>query len=279
MIGAVGVVLPVHDEEELLPGALLALEPALDALSPSTSRMVAVVLDNCGDGSSAIARSWAARSGALVIRQECRSVGLARRAGSLALLARWTEKDPAQIWLATTDADSRVPQDWLTVQVDARSSGADLWAGRVRVTEDSATTRRWTERYAAERDPIHGASIGFSAALYNQLGGFRSLRKGEDRDLHDRAVAAGFSIAYGRTAAVTTSSRRMGRAPEGFASVLDTVEHKGLEATANGTWAVGPCSPVSLAVPAGTTKVDTAQRDPDRNHCAHREQSPETAIR
>ena len=232
VIGAVGVVLPVHDEEEFLPGALQALELALDALSPSISRRVAVVLDNCCDASSAIARCWAARFDSLVIRQECRSVGLARRAGSLALLARWTKKDPAQVWLATTDADSRVPQDWLTVQMEAQSSGADLWAGRVRVAEDSATIRRWTEHYAAERDPIHGASFGFSAAVYLQLGGFHSLRSGEDRDLHDRAVAAGFRIAYDLRAAVTTSSRRIGHAPGGFASVLDTVEQEELEAIA-----------------------------------------------
>ncbi len=230
VIGAVGVVVPVHDEEEFLPSALRALELALDALSPSISRRVVVVLDNCGDASSAIARRWAARTDALVIREECGSVGLARRAGILALLARWTEKDPRQVWLANTDADSRVPQDWLTIQVEAQSSGVDLWAGRVRVAEDSATIRRWTERYAAERDPIHGASFGFSAALYLQLGGFRSLRSGEDRDLHDRAVAAGFNVAYDPRAAVTTSSRRTGRAPAGFASVLDTVEQEELQA-------------------------------------------------
>ena len=92
--------------------------------------------------------------------------------------------------------------------------------------------RRWMERYEAERDPIHGASLGFSASLYTQLGGFRSLRSGEDRDFHDRAVAAGFRIAYDLRAAVTTSSRRIGRAPDGFASELDTLEQEELEATA-----------------------------------------------
>lgn len=231
-INAVGIVLPVHDEEELLPDALHALEAAVNALSPCMSCRIAIVLDRCGDASSAIARCWGKRLGTLIIRRECGNVGLARQAGSLALLARWPERDPAQVWLATTDADSRVPPDWLTVQVEAHSSGADLWAGRVCVVEGSATIRRWTERYAAERDPIHGASLGFSAALYAQLGGFRSLCSGEDRDFHDRARAAGFRIAYDPRAAVATSSRRVGRAPGGFASVLDTVEQEELEATA-----------------------------------------------
>lgn len=231
-IDAVGVVLPVHDEEELLPGALQALAMATDALSLSISCRVAIVLDDCSDASFGIARCWGARFDALVVRREYGNVGLARRAGALALLGRWPEKDVARLWLATTDADSRVPQDWLTVQVEAHLAGADLWAGRVRVAEDSPTVRRWTERYAVEREPIHGASLGFSAAVYTQLGGFRSLRSGEDRDLHNRAVAAGFRIAYDLSASVTTSSRRLGRAPGGFASVLDSLEQEDLEATA-----------------------------------------------
>jgi Glycosyl transferase family 2 len=231
-IRAVGVVLPVHNEEELLPGALQALEMAVSALSPSISCRAAIVLDRCGDASSVIAHSWGARFGALVVRRDCRSVGLARQTGCETILAHWQERDLSQVWLATTDADSRVPQDWLTIQVEAHSSGADLWAGRVSVVEKSAAMSRWTERYAAERTPIHGASLGFSAALYTQLGGFGSLCSGEDRDFHHRAVAAGFRIAYDARTAVTTSSRRIGRAPGGFASVLGTVEQEELEATA-----------------------------------------------
>jgi cellulose synthase/poly-beta-1,6-N-acetylglucosamine synthase-like glycosyltransferase len=134
--------------------------------------------------------------------------------------------------LATTDADSRVPQDWLAVQLEAYLSGADMWAGRVRVAEESVTALRWTQRYSAERDPVHGASLGFSAVLYRQLGGFAGMRTGEDRDLHHRAVTAGFRIAYDLRAAVTTSSRRRGRAPEGFATVLDEVDQEDLGATA-----------------------------------------------
>ena len=229
---AVGVVLPVHDEEKLLPGSLHALEAAVAALPPSVSCRVAVVLDHCGDASSAIAHDWAARFGALVVPQQCGNVGMARRAGCRALLSLWSEEEPARIWLATTDADSRVPQDWLAVQREAYVSGADMWAGRVRVAEESVTALRWTQRYSTERDPVHGASLGFSASLYTQLGGFGGMRTGEDRDLHHRAVAADFRIAYDLRAAVTTSARRQGRAPEGFAHVLDQVDQEGLGATA-----------------------------------------------
>ena len=101
------VVLPVHDEEELLPGALRALERAIGALTPSISCRVAVVLDSCVDASRAIATSWATQFGALVIGRDYSSVGQARRTGFLALLERCLEVDLAQVWLATTDADSQ----------------------------------------------------------------------------------------------------------------------------------------------------------------------------
>ena len=231
-VAAVGVVVPVHDEEQLLPGSLQALEVAVAAVPSSISCRVAIVLDRCSEASSTIAHTWGSRFGALVVPQECGSVGMARRAGSRALLSLWPVGDPARIWLATTDADSRVPQDWLAVQLEAYLSGADMWAGRVRVAEESATALRWTQRYSAERDPVHGASLGFSAALYTQLGGFGRMRTGEDRDLHHRAMTAGFRIAYDLRAAVTASSRRKGRAPGGFAGVLDEVDQEELGAIA-----------------------------------------------
>jgi hypothetical protein len=228
----VGIVVPVHDEEELLPVALEGIAQAVDALPPAISCRVAVVLDNCRDGSSAVAHAWAGRVGGLVVVEECKSVGTARRAGSQALLSLWRSAHPATIWLATTDADSRVPQDWLTVQLETHRSGSDLWAGRVRVAEESPVARQWKEEYAVERRPIHGASLGFSGSLYEHIGGFRCLRSGEDRDLHRRAVAAGFGVTYDLRAPVTTSARRRGRAPGGFASVLDGVDGEQLEAIA-----------------------------------------------
>ncbi len=154
-------------------------------------------------------------------------------------LARWPEIDPARVWLATTDADSCVPPDWLTVQLQAHGFGADLWAGRIRVAEKGATVQRWLQGYSTERGPIHGASLGFTAAMYTDLGGFRGLRSGEDRDLQHRAMAAGFRISHDSKAVVTTSSRRRGRAPEGFADVLNIIEEQDLEATSTGRECIG----------------------------------------
>ena len=58
------------------------------------------------------------------------------------------------------------------------------------------------------------------------------MRTAEDRDLHQRATTAGFRVVYGLQAAVTTSARRKGRAPGGFAGVLNEVDQEELGAIA-----------------------------------------------
>ena len=224
---AVGVVLPVHDEEDLLPRALESLGHALDGLPSGIESRVAIVLDNCSDLSGDIAREWARRHQAVLVTEQAGNVGTARRAGCRALFAGWPQLERDALWLATTDSDSRVPADWLTAQLGARRRGAELWAGRVAVADWSShsdlTRVRWTAAYAAERDPVHGASLGFSASAYVRLGGFRPLPTGEDRDLYHRAQSCRCRIVHDTTAVVVTSARRDGRAPLGFSHVLSTV--------------------------------------------------------
>jgi glycosyltransferase involved in cell wall biosynthesis len=225
---AVGVVLPVHDEEELLPTALASVSDALAGLPPQIETRVAVVLDDCSDMSSDIATEWSRRHEAVLVTERARNVGAARRAGCQAILSGWHELRRETIWLATTDADSRVPADWLTAQLTARAGGVDLWAGRVTVTDWSGhhdrTRGRWRAAYAGEHDPVHGASLGVSAATYVSLGGFRPLPTGEDRDLYRRAQARQWNILHDTDAVVETSARREGRAPLGFAHALITME-------------------------------------------------------
>ena len=176
------------------PARCKLLRLALAALPSSISCRVAVVLDQCGDASSAIAHGWGARFGALVVSPGIRERGNGSPSGQPCPLSLWPEEDPRE-------SGWRPP---MLIPVCRRTgsrsswrphlSGADMWAGRVRVAEESATALRWTQRYSAERDPVHGASLGFSAALYPQLGGFGSMRTGEDRDLHPpRAVHGGLS--------------------------------------------------------------------------------------
>ena len=70
-IGQVAVVIPVHNEEQLLPGALAAVRTAADALQahrPDTAVSVLVALDSCTDGSAAVAAHLAA------VNRACRTL-------------------------------------------------------------------------------------------------------------------------------------------------------------------------------------------------------------
>jgi hypothetical protein len=225
---AVGVVLPIHNEEERLGASLHALGSAMAELPTSLDCRVALMLDTCSDGSPAIARNWSRRHGALLVSCDLGNVGAVRRAGCGALLGSWPRLHARHVWLSTTDADSQVPRQWLTAQVAAHEAGVNLWTGRVAVKDWSHhrpdTAQRWTEDYESQSAPIHGTSMGINGQVYLDIGGFDALLTGEDRDLYFRAVAAGVAPHHDATVPVITSARRVARAPLGFAHVLNTLE-------------------------------------------------------
>lgn len=106
---AVGVVVPIHNEEEHLVGSLRALVVAIGHLPRCIDHQVALVLDRCIDRSTQIARDWARDRNVLLIHRALGNVGAARRLGCDRLLATWPHLHPNRVWLATTDADSTVP--------------------------------------------------------------------------------------------------------------------------------------------------------------------------
>jgi len=232
---AVGVVVPVHNEQALLGSALASLTDAFDELSHGSLLLrAAVVMDACADVSEEIASEWRV---ALVRRchplavtlttSTAHNVGRARALGCAVLLNRWSRIDPARIWLATTDADSRVPRDWLTTQLAQHEMGVDHWYGRVSVADWSEYSddvrSSWQRKYENESRPIHGANLGFNAATYLAAGGFEPLDTGEDRALHRALVTLGALSHYDSAVRVVTSARRRARAPMGFAHALDVI--------------------------------------------------------
>jgi hypothetical protein len=233
---AVGVVLPVHNEEDLLAEALEAIDQAFSHLAQlGTACRTAIVLDTCSDASAMISRRWVRelqRRGephqAVIARCRSACVGRARRTGAATLLRAWSGTDPRHIWLATTDADSRVPGNWLLAQMAAHEWGADVWAGRIEVEDWSnfrpATSLSWQASYDREAVPIHGANLGFNAQAYLTAGGFTAVRTGEDRALYRAIVDRGGTPCVDGEVRVTTSGRRQARAPMGFAAVLTALD-------------------------------------------------------
>lgn len=224
MIEAAGVVIPAHNEQDLLPACLTAVRRAAGQLSVPVH--LVVVADACTDRTAALARAH----GADVIQAAARCVGAARRAGVSRVLRATRHADPATVWIATTDADTRVPPWWLRRQLRYAGLGWKGVAGTVTV-EDWAghppqVRRRYTERYGAWRrhhPHVHGANLGFAADAYLAVGGFRPLPTAEDHALVADLLRAGLPLVRTTRIPVVTSARSRARAPLGFAWLLRTL--------------------------------------------------------
>lgn len=217
------VVVPAHDEQEMLPGCLTSVLGALRRL-PVPSEVI-VVADDCRDGTAAVAE----RLGAVVLTVRARNVGRARAVG----MAHALRHGPRDLWLATTDADSRVPRRWGGWQLRHARAGTDLLVGTVRVTDWAPRSAQVRERFETRyrRDlgstwhrHVHGANLGCAAPAYERLGGFADLPHGEDHDLVERGRRQAVRVVADPDCPVRTSARRQARAPHGFARYLDALD-------------------------------------------------------
>ncbi|OZM72097.1 glycosyl transferase [Amycolatopsis antarctica] len=217
--GRIAVVVPAHDEERLLPSCLRSLRVAAAEVPPEVVVTVLVAADSCTDRTVAVARA----AGADVLEIDARNVGVSRHAGIAAALGGARARG---VWLASTDADSEVPRDWLTAHLGFATAGWDAVAGTVFVTDwgvrpAGVRTRFLREYHPADGHPhAHGANLGLSAEAYERAGGFAPLPTGEDVALLAAVAAGGGRVLRTTRAAVGTSARVRGRAPGGFAGHL-----------------------------------------------------------
>jgi glycosyltransferase involved in cell wall biosynthesis len=219
------VVVPAHNEFAALSRSVGAIRTAAIAAGVPTS--VVVVLDACDDESEHLAGKLGPDVHFVAVDE--RNVGAARAAGFRYAKSR-LEGMGRRTWYATTDADTEVGGDWLVRQLDR---SADMVLGLVRVAQwrhhSEAAARLYEARYRAEmplQQHIHGANMGFRAEAYWRVGGFAALASGEDVDLVERFRAAGSDIYWDEQLWVTTSDRRQGRAPGGFADHLAEVSQE-----------------------------------------------------
>ncbi|MFM6849218.1 MAG: glycosyltransferase [Terrabacter sp.] len=220
----VHVVVPVHDEEELLPRALAALAEAtrrLSATRPEVSVDVTAVLDACRDTSAAVVSDHPWVRHVAIGRN---NVGAARRAG-IAVATAHLPHDRHRHWVASTDADCVVGPDWLVDHVRLADAGADLVTGTVeplREDLDDLTARRWWASHEVrEGHPhVHGANLGVRLTAYDDAGGFEAVRTHEDVGLVQRVRAGGWTCVASAAVHIGTSGRLVGRAPHGFAAFL-----------------------------------------------------------
>jgi glycosyltransferase involved in cell wall biosynthesis len=249
MIRFVGVVIPAHNEQDLLPACLASLRRAARALRGTPAHLV-VVADACRDRTALAAR----RGGASVISLSARSVGAARAAGAREILRRTRHLDPADIWLATTDADTLVPPSWLRQQVRYANQGWDAVAGTIRVTDWAGlhprAISRFRDHYHSGPGPhphVHGANLSVRASAYLAAGGFPAVPTAEDHALVTALAAASSWVLRTGALPVITSARRDPRAPDGFGHYL-----AGLDDTTAGTATVDTAAVDTAAVDTAT---------------------------
>lgn len=216
----IAAIVPAHNEEQLIGPCLQALQVAAAhrALEGEAVAIV-VALDRCSDATAAVCRRFGVRT----VRVDAGCVGVARAVASevaLSLGARW---------IGCTDADSRVPGDWLVKQLHC---GAGAFCGVVTVEDWLDYSPAVQQHFLASEHlqdghaHVHGANMGFSAAAYRDSGGFLPLVTGEDVALITAIQNSGARVARLGAPRVVTSARRHARATRGFSDFLKRLEQQ-----------------------------------------------------
>jgi hypothetical protein len=138
-----------------------------------------------------------------------------------------TTRSPATPYTSPSargEADSRVPEDWLTRQVELAADGVEVVLGTVTVDDwtdhPAQSASLWAATYNAGNGhpQLHRANVGCRADAYLAAGGLPGLSCDEDvalaASLADRVTMRVGDIA------VTTSARQSLRTAGGFATFL-----------------------------------------------------------
>jgi len=222
----VAVLIPARDEEKLLPRCLRSVLIAVGLLPDHVRSNIVVVSDSSSDRTGQVATALLGSRGC-VVSVQARNVGSARRLAAGYALGR-RQGPLGRAWLANTDADCIVPSSWLCDQLKLADEGVEAIAGTVSVDGFEEHDPEVAERFRASyiigsdgtRPHIHGANLGVRADAYLRAGGWSDLVTAEDHDLWGRLSRHSNRMASIASIQVTTSGRRMGRAPHGFAGAL-----------------------------------------------------------
>jgi len=216
----VSVVIPAHNEERYLGACLEALQRQ----RYRSTRFEVIVVDNAStDATPSIARQF----GAMVVTEPRMSIGRARQRGAKAAQGEI---------LASTDADTIVPPDWLGRIALAFQRDHKLGAvfGPFRYGDGTAFEKVFLwYLYLGLMMALHALGVScFSGNNYAvrreafwKAGGCNvSLPAGEDVDLSWR-VSNVTKVAFDRGLVVRTSARRRG---EGYGRILWRTVRSGL---------------------------------------------------
>ncbi len=233
------VVVPARDEQNLIASSLQALA-AQTGIEPHEYEVL-LVLDDCTDSTAERSREVADAHPSFrlhLIEGPGRGSGHARRAGMDAACERLTGLGRPEGLIASTDADTVVAHDWLSVQLDATERGARAIGGRIELGPGALpqAVLRWHAERGRSRhqkllaDPdqlgvaehwqFSGASLALTAETYARVGGLEPRSTLEDEGLEQILRKERIPIERLLSVRATTSSRLEGRASQGLAHDL-----------------------------------------------------------
>ncbi|MFN8112701.1 MAG: glucosyl-3-phosphoglycerate synthase [Solirubrobacterales bacterium] len=236
------VVVPARDEEDLIGGCIAAL--AAQRGVDSGTWEVILVLDGCSDSTEDRAREAAHRSGGpalMTVESGGAGAGGARALGMEIACRRLEEAGAERGLIATTDADSRVADDWLRNQLAAVAAGAEAIGGAIELdpVEASGLSAPTLERRGREHSQrmlsiagdgptehphFAGASIGVTPRAFRAIGGMEARPALEDEALAARLRRSEIEIHRLAAVRVATSARTDGRALRGLSRDLQVSE-------------------------------------------------------
>ncbi len=229
------VVIPAQNEAELLGECLDAVLAAVSGVRIPIA--VVLVAHRCTDDTERIAQERFSRLTGLtegtVLRLGTGSVAHARAVGSMAALyllaAHGVPFDGT--WLLSTDADSRVPADWLSRYRRHTRTGAAAVTGLVRVSgwEDGggsvpdSAQEAYNHLLRTTGPHVYAANLGVRADAYLDVGGWPDQVPGEEHALLAALRDRGLAVVSAPEIVVDTSGRESARAPGGLGSLLGRI--------------------------------------------------------
>lgn len=223
---SVGVIIPARNEQSSIERCIRSVMESCDASARCRNCWVVVVADRCTDMTLKLARRALGARGE-VIECSAGSPGTARRLGVAAVLQHFRSVERRFVWLANTDADTRVPADWIATHLQHADGDAGAVAGIVELDSeelrpDVRELYRTTYKIAADGTHlhVHGANLGVRADAYLDVGGWSDAAVSEDHCLWGRLRRRGWPVKSPAASVVHTSGRLRGRAVGGFADTL-----------------------------------------------------------
>jgi GT2 family glycosyltransferase len=237
------VAIPVRDEAERIGPCLIALNKQIRP--PDT---IVLMLNNCTDGTETIVRTMGPnlRVGLEVISRDLPpDLANAGHARGLAMDVAAERAGPSGV-LLTSDADTVVPPDWVTRNLDALHRGADIVCGRAVIdpveaamipahlhADDALECQliALLDDLAWMLDPephdppqrhteASGASLAVSVEAFRRIGGIPAVESGEDRAFVRALWMTDARVRHDPAIKVTVSGRIEGRAPGGMADAI-----------------------------------------------------------